>query len=57
MITGDYEETALAISKEIHLVDENVTLENSKNVVISGNNWDSIKPSLKGIISKAIENQ
>lgn len=56
MITGDFEETALAVSKEIGLVDENVTLKNS-DVVISGNDWNKIKPKLKDIIKKAIDNQ
>lgn len=54
MITGDFEETALAISKEINLVDENVSLKDSNNVVISGNDWNKIKPELKNIISNAI---
>lgn len=44
MITGDFEETALAISKEIHLVDHDVKLEDNNNTIISGNNWSKIKP-------------
>lgn len=57
MITGDYEETALAISKEIHLVDKDLTLKNSKNILISGNDWNSVKPKLKDIVREAINKQ
>lgn len=57
MITGDFEETALAISKEIHMVEENVQIEDSNNVVISGNDWEKIRPNLKNVIDEAIKNQ
>jgi len=40
MITGDFEETALAVSKEIGLIDKNVNTKDNSEIVISGNNWD-----------------
>lgn len=59
MITGDYEETALAISKEIHLVDHEVQLNDTEsNVIISGNDWDKInKNDLKETIREAVKNK
>lgn len=57
MITGDFEETALAISKEIDLVPQSTQLEDNNHTVISGNDWETIRPKLKQIISDAIKSQ